>query len=106
MVSESRREKEGLLGASEDIVERRFHDGHHAEISEERAALARLPDHRLPEFTKVSAKVPRCSTVHVARRAYSVSARLIGHQVEARVSERRRDLARRRAARDDAAATR
>ncbi len=69
----------------QDVVERRFHDGHHAEISEERAALARLPDHRLPEFTKVSAKVPRWSTVHVAGRAYSVSSRLIGHQVEARV---------------------
>jgi hypothetical protein len=68
-----------------EVVARRFHHGHLAEISEERAALAPLPSHRLPEFTKVSAKVRRWSTVHVAGRAYSVSSRLIGHQVEARV---------------------
>jgi hypothetical protein len=68
-----------------EVVERRFHRGRSAAIGEERAALQPLPTHRLPEFTKVSARVRRWSTVHVAGRVYSVPSRLIGHEVDARV---------------------
>lgn len=67
------------------VVDHRFHRGREAAIAEERAALAPLPAHRLPEYTKVSAKVRRWSTVHVSGRVYSVPSRLIGHEVDARV---------------------
>jgi Mu transposase, C-terminal domain len=76
---------EAYLVFVREIVERRFHRGREAAISEERAALAPLPAHRLPEYTRVSAKVRRWSTVHVAGRVYSVPSRLIGHEVDARV---------------------
>lgn len=69
----------------EEVVDRRFHRDRTAAITEERAALSALPAHRLPEFTKVSAKVRRWSTVHVAGHVYSVPSRLIGHEVDARV---------------------
>jgi hypothetical protein len=68
-----------------DVVERRFHRERGEAIREERAALAALPTQRLPEFTKVSTKVRRWSTVHVAGHVYSVPSRLIGHEVDARV---------------------
>jgi len=47
--------------------------------------LKPLPEHRLPEYTKVDVVVRRWSTVHVAKRVYSVPSRLIGHALEARV---------------------
>jgi len=68
-----------------EIVERRFHRDRADAIVEERAALSALPAHRMPEHTKVAAKVRRWSTVHVAGHVYSVPSRLIGHDVEARV---------------------
>lgn len=73
------------VGFVEEVVDRRFHRDRTAAIAEERAALSALPAHRLPEFTKVSAKVRRWSTVHVAGHVYSVPSRLIGHEVDARV---------------------
>ena len=73
------------VGFVEEVVDRRFHRDRTAAITEERAALSALPAHRLPEFTKVSAKVRRWSTVHVAGHVYSVPSRLIGHEVDARV---------------------
>lgn len=76
---------EAYLAFVQEVVEQRFHRGREAAISEERAALAPLPAHRLPEYTKVSARVRRWSTVHVAGRVYSVPSRLIGHEVDARV---------------------
>ena len=39
----------------------------------------------MPEYTKVDVVVRRWSTVHVAKRVYSVPSRLIGHALEARV---------------------
>jgi transposase len=76
---------DAYLAFVHDVVERRFHRGREAAISQERAALAPLPPHRLAEYTRVSAKVRKWSTVHVAGRVYSVPSRLIGHEVDARV---------------------
>jgi hypothetical protein len=47
--------------------------------------LKPLPPHRLPEYTQVDVVVRRWSTVHIAKRVYSVPSRLIGHALEARI---------------------
>lgn len=53
-------------------------------VVEERAVLRPLPAARIPAYTTVRATVRRWSTIRVGARTYSVPARLIGHQVEAR----------------------
>ena len=54
-------------------------------LVEERAALKPLPTSRLPEYTKYEATVRQWSTIHFARRVYSVPSRLIGCTVQVRL---------------------
>jgi hypothetical protein len=54
-------------------------------LVEERAALKPLPTTRLPEYTKYEATVRQWSTIHFARRVYSVPSRLIGCTVQVRL---------------------
>jgi len=54
-------------------------------LVEERAALKPLPATRLPEYTKYEATVRQWSTIHFARRVYSVPSRLIGCTVQVRL---------------------
>lgn len=74
---------EDYIAFATRIVDERFHAGRHDRIAEERAALRPLPACRLPESTRVLAVVRKWSTIHVAKRIYSVPSRLIGHEVEA-----------------------
>lgn len=67
------------------IVERSFHQGREEMIAQDLAALRPLPRTRLPEYTRVQTQVRKWSTVTVFGRIYSVSSRLIGHEIEARV---------------------
>lgn len=76
---------EAYLCFVERVIEERFHRGREARIAEERAVLKPLPSSRVPEYTKVVVEVRRWSTIPVSGHVYSVPARLIGHEVEARV---------------------
>jgi hypothetical protein len=67
------------------VVDERFHRHRVDQLAHERTVLKPLPEHRLPEYTKIDVVVRRWSTVHVAKRVYSVPSRLIGHALEARV---------------------
>lgn len=53
-------------------------------LAEERALLKPLPSSGVPEYTKYFATVRQWSTIHFARRVYSVPSRLIGKEVEVR----------------------
>lgn len=53
-------------------------------VTQERAALKRLPSTRLPNYTQYNAIVRKWSTIHFGRRTYSVPSRLIGCSVEIR----------------------
>jgi hypothetical protein len=76
---------ENYLAFARAVVDERFHRHRVDELAHERTVLKPLPEHRLPEYTKVDVVVRRWSTVHVAKRVYSVPSRLIGHALEARV---------------------
>jgi hypothetical protein len=76
---------ESYLAFARGVVDERFHRHRVDELAHERTVLKPLPAHRLPEYTKVDVVVRRWSTVHVAKRVYSVPSRLIGHALEARV---------------------
>lgn len=76
---------EDYLTFARAVVDERFHRHRVDELAHERTMLKPLPEHRLPEYTKVDVVVRRWSTVHVAKRVYSVPSRLIGHALEARV---------------------
>jgi len=76
---------ESYLAFARAVVDERFHRHRVDELAHERTVLKPLPEHRLPEYTKVDVVVRRWSTVHVAKRVYSVPSRLIGHALEARV---------------------
>ena len=67
------------------VVDTAVHRGHEARLDEERPKLRPLPASRVPEHTRVVAQVRKWSTIHVGGRIYSVPARLIGHEVEARL---------------------
>lgn len=53
-------------------------------LVQERALLKPLPSSAVPEYTKYFATVRQWSTIHFARRVYSVPSRLIGKEVEVR----------------------
>jgi hypothetical protein len=53
-------------------------------LAEERQHLLPLPSTRVPEYTTHTATVRQWSTIHFARRVYSVPSRLIGCNVEIR----------------------
>jgi hypothetical protein len=55
-----------------------------ARLAEERERLLPLPSTRLPEHSTYTAIVRPWSTVHFAKRVYSVPSRLIGSEVEVR----------------------
>lgn len=76
---------EDYLAFARAVVEERFHKGRADDLAHERTVLKPLPSHRLPEYTEVDVTVRKWSTVHVAKRAYSVPSRLIGHKLKARV---------------------
>lgn len=66
-------------------VRGRINDGKSAVLlAEDRERLLPLPRTRLPEYTKYIATVRQWSTIHFARRVYSVPSRLIGCEVEVR----------------------
>ncbi len=56
-----------------------------AQLALERERLRPLPAKKLPEYTTYVATVRQWSTIHFARRVYSVPSRLIGDEVEVRV---------------------
>jgi hypothetical protein len=53
-------------------------------LAEERARLRPLPSTRLPEYSPYTAIVRQWSTIHFAKKVYSVPSRLIGCEVEVR----------------------
>jgi hypothetical protein len=53
-------------------------------LAQERAHLLPLPATRLPEYTPYTAIVRPWSTIHFAKRVYSVPSRLIGCEVDVR----------------------
>lgn len=60
-------------------------EGHKPErLAEERASLLPLPPRRVPAYTSYEATVRSWSTIHFARKTYSVPSRLIGRLVEVR----------------------
>jgi hypothetical protein len=64
----------------------RINDGKpSALLAEERRHLLPLPSTRVPEYTTYEATVRQWSTIHFARRVYSVPSRLIGCNVEVRL---------------------
>jgi hypothetical protein len=67
------------------LIEAKFHRGREQRLAEERAALRPLPSSRVPDYTRVVAKVRKWSTIHLAGRIYSVPSRLIDREVEARL---------------------
>ena len=73
------------LAFAQRVVYDKFNRGSEAKLAEERALLRPLPASRLPEYTRVAARVRKWSTVNLSGRIYSVPSRLMGHVVEARV---------------------
>jgi transposase InsO family protein len=76
---------EGYLTFARGLVDDVLHRDRRELIAEEWATLRPLPSVRLPEYTRVLAKVRKWSTIHVAGHTYSVPSPLIGHEVEVRV---------------------
>ena len=72
---------EAFVGAIGDTLNERSTE----RLVEERAALKALPAARLPEYTKYEATVRHWSTIHFAKKSYSVPSRLIGCTVEVRL---------------------
>jgi hypothetical protein len=64
---------------------RQRNSGRGERLSEELAALGRLPAKRAEDFTRVKAGVGKSSTIRVKSNSYSVPARMIGEEVEVRV---------------------
>lgn len=64
-----------------EVVDREHNAGLGAKLVEEMRHLRPLPPTTLPVYTRLSAKVHRWSTIRVAKRSYSVPARLIGERV-------------------------
>ena len=58
--------------------------GRESKLALERERLKPLPDAALPAYATFHPRVSPWSTVHVAKRTYSVPSRLIGHDVEVR----------------------
>ncbi|MEI7912660.1 MAG: IS21 family transposase [Verrucomicrobiota bacterium] len=58
-------------------------------VTAEREALKTLPKRRTTDFSMMTAKVTRNSTINVDRVLYSVPSRLIGHKVEVRLFDDR-----------------
>ena len=67
------------------IVDVQLNGGREEKLALDRAALRRLPAVRLPEYTRITARVRKWSTVTAAKHIYSVPSRLTGHLVELRV---------------------
>lgn len=67
------------------VVDDKFNTRCADALAEERRVLRPLPTVRLPEYTRVVARVRKWSTINLAKRIYSVPSRLIEHQVEARL---------------------
>jgi hypothetical protein len=67
------------------VVDEKFNRALATKLAEEHVHLRPLPAVRLPEYTKLTARVRKWSTVNLSGRIYSVPSRLIGHTVEARV---------------------
>ena len=76
---------EAYMAFVQKVVEDKFVRGREGLLAEERRVLCALPASRLPEYTRVLVRVRKWSTIHLAKRSYSVPSRLIGHQVEARL---------------------
>ena len=67
------------------VVDEKFNRGLETKLAEEHAHLRPLPASRLPEYTKLTARVRKWSTINLSGRIYSVPSRLIGHTVDVRV---------------------
>ncbi len=63
-----------------------------AKVAEELAAMTVVRVERLAEFTNIDVTVTSWSTIRVKRNTYSVSSRLIGERVRARVFEKRIEI--------------
>lgn len=61
-----------------------LNDRNAARFEQEKALLRPLPDQRLPAYTEFSCVVRSWSTIHFAKRTYSVPSRLIGSSVTVR----------------------
>jgi hypothetical protein len=77
----SRREYQRFL---EQLFEQ-LNANRHERLAEELPLRRRLPGRRLESYKSRDVRVDRGSTIHVAGNTYSVSSRLIGERVEARV---------------------
>jgi len=73
------------LAFAHHVVDEKFNGKLQTKLAEEHAHLRPLPASRLPEYTKMTARVRKWSTINLSSRIYSVPSRLIGHTVEARV---------------------
>ena len=67
-----------------DLLER-INSGRRERFAEEQPVLKPLPDRRIEDATRVLARVNSGSLIHVKNNTYSVSSRLIGERIEARI---------------------
>lgn len=75
--------RDAYLAFVQRVVDQ-LNDQNAARFEQERALLRPLPPHRLPEYTEFSCVVRSWSTIHFAKRTYSVPSRLIGSSVTVR----------------------
>ena len=73
------------LAFVQGIVDVKLNGGRDEKLAQDRAALRPLPAVRLPEYTRLTARVRKWSTVTAAKHICSVPSRLTGHLVELRV---------------------
>ncbi|MCI0444421.1 IS21 family transposase, partial [bacterium] len=77
--------RDQYLDFLQQIVRRR-NTARQEKLKKEISILRQLPNRRLDDFTRESAKVSRNSTINVRHNIYSVDSRLIGERVEVRVN--------------------
>jgi len=75
---------DAYLDFARGVVEGSCNRGIEAKLAEERRHLLPLPAAPVPEYTTFHPVVRRWSTIHVAKRVYSVPSRLRGHELEVR----------------------
>ena len=75
--------REAYLAFVQQVVDQ-LNDKNALRVEQDRARLRPLPTHRLPAYTEFGCVVRSWSTIHFAKRTYSVPSRLIGNSVTVR----------------------
>lgn len=72
-----------------DDINRRDNAARGPRVAQDLAAMRELNVSRLPEYTELTARVSEWGTIRVNYNAYSVSSRLLGHELQVRLYEDR-----------------